>query len=1224
MALKFIVDGQEVKSQTPVQSGKTGKLKFVVSESTSAEMPSASLITPEIETAQQNFLQKRLSADTLPTDLSKIAPASSVILSPEEKANQAHWDKHPLLNKLAHNPVSNALNWMGKKTDVMSEGLGSVFAQTTPSEAITTGNPEEDKILRTIGNMESYFVPGGAGSKGGVIRDTTNAITSKIFPVAEGIANKAGKKVVTGAIESLPYTAQQIMTQKDITPKEAVKAVADNALLGSGTELGLAGMGALIKKLKPTIPKKAIDGAKSTAETLVDGEQQLQSQNSPPIKTIGNTNVIPANKVQASGMQKVKLNDGKIGTITSTQDFVGKTNGKGYRVLDVTLDDGTTVTVNSKYTKPVQPLNETGNTNIRSEEIQAQNGAQDVKKIVGEEPVIEAGKKERGFSANTRTDVNNPDSLRDSYSENPLTYEQLGNPTTLAKAQAIFDQGYESARTQVSALAGSMKPEAVPLAKMLSRQATEAGNIQGAREILSDVAEKLTQAGQFSQAARLLREADPETFLMTIGKQLKKLNQEGAEQYGKKWTNFDLTPEELDMVSKIERGNQASYESAFEQIQKRIANEMPASAMEKVNAWRHMSMLLNPKTHIRNVTGNAIMMGMRKVAQRVSGIAQKALKAEDRTQAVFINREYKQAANDYFEANKKDLLSGPNKYNENLTLNMPDKRVFRNNALEATRKFNYKLLELGDTPFFKNAYVDRLASYAKAKGIKDFSKLDQAAFDTALKEAEQATYKDASDIANTLNRWKHPKKDANILKKGGAVIAEAALPFTKTPINIIKRGLQYSPVGIIDGIQMWKSAGAAAKGIDEMAKGLTGTAIMGLGALLASKGILTGKAEQDIDLKMYNANTGNSPFSILGKYSYDWAQPFAVPLTIGVEIYNAVKDNPDEAKKLDALIQNGSTEKWKDIAIKFSDGIINSLNASGDTVFNMSIMKGIRQLLGSGTKGFMEGVAQLPQNYAMQYIPTVLSQAAGQIDPTVRQTYYKNSPVDSAKATALSKIPFASKSLQPKQTAWGQDVKRPENPITRLFSQFLSPGIISVPQDIDPAVDTELRRLNKAGETIQFPRIATERFTWKGQQFNLTPEEYTRFQKTLGQNTLAAYAEEIQKPEYQALNDQDKAKELSAIISDAQDLARFQLIQSKGLANSPEIMSVPETIDDPYTKGIKKKLTFEQQNELADSISKYKKLYALQKGLTLEKINKAASEAARLEMQLKLFSNPNK
>ena len=194
--------------------------------------------------------------------------------------------------------------------------------------------------------------------------------------------------------------------------------------------------------------------------------------------------------------------------------------------------------------------------------------------------------------------------MRESFDDDPLMYNQLANKETLAKARAVLDQGYESALSQLNDLTERMQPEAAPLAKMLARQASEAGNIEGAREIIATVAAKLTQAGQFGQAARILRDADPETFMLSISKQLKKLNQEGAKIYGKKWKDVDLTPEEIGMVNKIERGNQKAYDEALEMVRKRIANELPSSAMEKVNAWRHMAMLLNPKTQVRNIGGN--------------------------------------------------------------------------------------------------------------------------------------------------------------------------------------------------------------------------------------------------------------------------------------------------------------------------------------------------------------------------------------------------------------------------------------------------------------------------------------------------------------------------------------------------------------------------------------------------------------------------------------------
>jgi hypothetical protein len=776
---------------------------------------------------------------------------------------------------------------------------------------------------------------------------------------------------------------------------------------------------------------------------------------------------------------------------------------------------------------------------------------------VGATPDIPAGLKERGVSANIRTDANRPDALRDSFSTDPLVYKQLGNKETLAKAQDIFDQGFDTARKQVDELLMKGKPEAAPLTKMLADKLTNEGDIVGARDLLSNAATKATEAGQFGQAFRILREADPETFLMTFDKQLGKLNKEGLDAYGKNWKTVDLTPDELSMVSKIERGNQASYDSAFEQIQKRIANELPSTAWEKVNAWRHISMLLNPKTQIRNVVGNGIMMGMRRNAKQVSAVLQKVLPVEERTQVFKIKGEYQQAATDYFEANKKDLLGGANKYNESVSLNMPNKRVFQNNVLESTRKLTYKTLEMGDTPFYKNAYINRLASYAQAKGIKDFSKLGQEAFDTAKLEAEQATYKDASSIADFINKHKRIDKNSNFGTKIKAGLVEAALPFTKTPVNIIKRGMQYSPIGLVNGLAGIKSSKGAAVAIDEMAKGLTGTGILGLGYLLASKGILTGKASSDPDLRAYDTNTGNSPFSIMGKFTYDWAQPFSVPLSVGVEIYNATKDNPKDTAKMNSVIANNDTSKLQQMALTAANGIMEGLNASGDTVFNMSIMKGIKTLLGSGTKGFMEGLAQLPQNYASQFIPTLSSQIAGTIDPLVRSAYVPGNLPASFKNTLISKIPIASKTLQPKQTPYGENMKKIENPLGRAFSQFLSPGIIAKDQgNVSPKINTELRRLNESGLVNQFPTMVPNYIekTQTHPKISLSPVETTQYQQRVGQLTLTAFDKLMNQGKYNNAHqtklkspDELRADLLATAISDSKATAKKEILKSKGL-----------------------------------------------------------------------------
>jgi hypothetical protein len=325
---------------------------------------------------------------------------------------------------------------------------------------------------------------------------------------------------------------------------------------------------------------------------------------------------------------------------------------------------------------------------------------------------------------------------------------------------------------------------------------------------------------------------------------------------------------------------------------------------------------------------------------------------------------------------------------------------------------------------------------------------------------------------------------------------------------------------------------------------------------LASKGILTGKAEKDADLKAYNANTGNSPFSILGKYSYDWMQPFSIPLSVGVEVYNALKSNPEDVAKMNSIIEKNDTSKLMQIAKDISNGIYDSVSASGDTVFNMSVLRGVKTLL-ANPNGVTEGLLQLPQSYATQFIPTISSQLAGAIDPTVRQTYVKGNYPESTKNALVSKIPFASKTLEPKQTPFGEDVKRIENPITRTASQFLSPGVIAKDQNIDPEIDAELRRLNEYGLTNQFPTMVPNYIekTQSHPKIELSPNETTQYQKRVGQLSLKSFDKTMNSSDYKYAKD-DKKKNKSAdeikadllakAISEAKAQAKKEILKSKG------------------------------------------------------------------------------
>jgi hypothetical protein len=374
-------------------------------------------------------------------------------------------------------------------------------------------------------------------------------------------------------------------------------------------------------------------------------------------------------------------------------------------------------------------------------------------RIYGDTPkgAIPEGMKERGLGYNIRTDSAMPDDIRVNFDENPLAYKQISNNETLKKAQTIFDHGEEAATAELYRSLGNkeFKPESVPLSKLLAKQAIENGNIEKARQVLSETANRLTEAGQFSQAAKILREADPETFLYTVQKQLKKLNDQGLKQYGKKWTAIDLLQDEITAIQNIPVGNQQAYDEVWDTIGNRIAKDLPSTGMEKFDAWRRIAMLLNPKTHIRNTIGNALMSVMRKSSDTLGAGLEKVFRVKERTKSLgwSFNKDLASKVDDTWNVVKKNVLGESRWEIDNLQAlgrerrifgkGLPTKAVekitgkqFDRGALQWVNELSLKSLNLEDNIFAKRAFKDSLGQYMQANKLSE-------ATDTAIEYAKR-------------------------------------------------------------------------------------------------------------------------------------------------------------------------------------------------------------------------------------------------------------------------------------------------------------------------------------------------------------------------------------------------------------------------------------------------------------------------------------------------------
>jgi hypothetical protein len=190
------------------------------------------------------------------------------------------------------NTLGRGLNSLAKFNDRAGAKMRQfVFGDNEPYKdpmyTPTTGNKTMDTVADIAGTFESPFIPSGGGtpSMAGPVRNVAEYATTAIAAKAgtKALNSPITQRVVTGAIESVPYSAQQIAVNKDIqSPKEALKTAAGNLALGVGAEVGMMGAGSLIKaiaaKIKAGNALTAVEKetVKNTPELLaLPGTKQL-------------------------------------------------------------------------------------------------------------------------------------------------------------------------------------------------------------------------------------------------------------------------------------------------------------------------------------------------------------------------------------------------------------------------------------------------------------------------------------------------------------------------------------------------------------------------------------------------------------------------------------------------------------------------------------------------------------------------------------------------------------------------------------------------------------------------------------------------------------------------------------------------------------------------------------------------------------------------------------
>lgn len=694
------------------------------------------------------------------------------------------------------------------------------------------------------------------------------------------------------------------------------------------------------------------------------------------------------------------------------------------------------------------------------------------------------------------------------------------------------------------------------------------GDHKASFELATAIADAAHDSAQMVQAMNLMNRLTPEGRLLTLRRLVNRMNDRAARQnraprqstpdsgdvegarvdYIDKVTGFTLSDELATNYLMAE--TDAERAAAWDAITTSIADQIPSTFMEKANFWRYTSMLTNPTTHIRNIMGNAIQMGVRKIKNGIGTAIERAVIKDQsqRTKAVNVDKDLKAFAKGQYETDQSAAM-GSGKYSDATAAGIEreiqsKRKMFRgedvlSRAVQSIGDLNSRALDYEDVIFNRNAYVDSFAQALQAKGVTAAEAHAgtraadvEAARAYAIEESQRATYRNTTALSEALSQFGRYEGD-NPVKRAGSFVADALFPFRKTPANILTTGLDYSPIGLAKGIKeamfdVKSGKCTAADAVDSIASGLTGTGILALGAYLAAEGLLHVRAGDDDKEEAFEKSMGGQDYAIqIGDKSYtlDWAVPAAMPLFAGAAIMESIRKG---GGTFDALVD--SLLGMQDVVLETS--MLSSLN---DLVSNISYAKSKPMYL----------IDRAASSYAGQYIPTIGSKVASVFDDTVRKSYVEKgsgqvaSDVNYFLQGAAKKVPGARNQLQPMVDMWGNEVSNGSAP-ERVFQSFLSPGFLKA-QDNSPATQ-EIRRLAKAtGDSTVYPAAAEKSYTVKGETRTLTGEEYTRYAKAMGQTRKELVEAAVKLPAYKSMSNAEKADYIQNVYKYARETARQQV-----------------------------------------------------------------------------------
>ena len=725
-------------------------------------------------------------------------------------------------------------------------------------------------------------------------------------------------------------------------------------------------------------------------------------------------------------------------------------------------------------------------------------------------------------------------------------YDKITNKVTLEKA---FDRLNENGAIETKNwfAKDSEKATAVDVAEgwILLKQYADKNDADGMVAVAKKLRDMGTKAGQTVQAFNIMERMSPEGMVKYAQSELSEAYDKMVKNKSREWIekyrdDFDLKPEEVSFIMKtMEEVQQMEdgYEKRVKlaEIQQVMIDKLPPERGAGIKAWMRISMLFNPKTQVRNFFGNAVIAPVNYFSDLFSGIVDKAISKKTGVRTIG-----KTDLKSYLKGFKTGLYQSYNDYKKGInTRNIQGNRFeigqgksFNDNTklgkllnrLDSLLSF---MLDAGDRGFYEASFTNSINNQLV---LNNTTEVTQEMNDIASTEALSRTWQDNNGYTKFVLQTRTALNKINVKGYG---LGDVLIPFAKTPANLTKAIVDYSPAGlvktIIDGNNLKKSlsngqynAQLQHQFVQELGKATAGTMLYVLGYALAKAGVVNGESDDDKDTRDFMKNTlGVSSYSIkIGNksFTYDWAQPISAPLSIMANYVRKSEKNKDASKL---------------------ENLISSLDVAGNILLQQSFMESINTVL-SNNDGLATGIQEAIMELPSRAIPTLMKQIVDLTDSTQRQTFEYDQPLKTAINKVKAKVPILSKTLSPSVDTMGREIQKYGGK-NNIFNVLINPANVNT-ENISNSAKEIYRLYKSTGETNIMPRVAPYYINQSGEKITLNATQRTEYQKISGSIIETSIADLLKNTKYKNMDDTEKAEIINKIVNYSYNKAREDIL----------------------------------------------------------------------------------